>query len=224
MSNRRSLCFFPGFKCPICSKSVASDEMEMHFIMCLSKPRLSYNGKGSLCVQQLAREPEGGPVNTTGFARQLSPGHGEKPHRRQTCCVSPGEGPAVRLGGVGFSWLATGKNAQMNALLGYELAPAYPGLLLLSTLRIQELPRLGHALPPCFASSSGTSRHTCVLQLGVANQLLVLCAQASALHPLVRCNTLPHTAPIQPYLALPKTTPVGGKGGSWLGHTCGAGG
>uniref|UniRef100_UPI00398E6BE0 E3 ubiquitin-protein ligase znrf1 isoform X2 n=1 Tax=Pristiophorus japonicus TaxID=55135 RepID=UPI00398E6BE0 len=33
-----------GFKCPICSKSVASDEMEMHFIMCLSKPRLSYNG------------------------------------------------------------------------------------------------------------------------------------------------------------------------------------
>lgn len=36
----------PGFKCPICSKSVASDEMEMHFIMCLSKPRLSYNGKG----------------------------------------------------------------------------------------------------------------------------------------------------------------------------------
>ncbi|KAF1544607.1 E3 ubiquitin-protein ligase ZNRF1, partial [Eudyptula albosignata] len=35
-----------GFKCPICSKSVASDEMEMHFIMCLSKPRLSYNGKG----------------------------------------------------------------------------------------------------------------------------------------------------------------------------------
>uniref|UniRef100_A0A8C9A0B9 E3 ubiquitin-protein ligase ZNRF1 n=1 Tax=Prolemur simus TaxID=1328070 RepID=A0A8C9A0B9_PROSS len=32
-----------GFKCPICSKSVASDEMEMHFIMCLSKPRLSYN-------------------------------------------------------------------------------------------------------------------------------------------------------------------------------------
>ncbi|PNI91829.1 LOW QUALITY PROTEIN: ZNRF1 isoform 3 [Pan troglodytes] len=34
-----------GFKCPICSKSVASDEMEMHFIMCLSKPRLSYNGR-----------------------------------------------------------------------------------------------------------------------------------------------------------------------------------
>ncbi|NWS76188.1 ZNRF1 ligase, partial [Crotophaga sulcirostris] len=36
----------PRFKCPICSKSVASDEMEMHFIMCLSKPRLSYGGGG----------------------------------------------------------------------------------------------------------------------------------------------------------------------------------
>lgn len=35
----------PGFKCPVCSKSVASNEMEVHFIMCLSKPRLSYNGK-----------------------------------------------------------------------------------------------------------------------------------------------------------------------------------
>uniref|UniRef100_A0AAZ3SLB6 RING-type E3 ubiquitin transferase n=1 Tax=Oncorhynchus tshawytscha TaxID=74940 RepID=A0AAZ3SLB6_ONCTS len=32
-----------GFKCPVCSKSVASNEMEVHFIMCLSKPRLSYN-------------------------------------------------------------------------------------------------------------------------------------------------------------------------------------
>ncbi|XP_041078332.1 E3 ubiquitin-protein ligase znrf1 [Polyodon spathula] len=32
-----------GFKCPICCKSVASSEMEVHFIMCLSKPRLSYN-------------------------------------------------------------------------------------------------------------------------------------------------------------------------------------
>lgn len=41
-----SLLSLAGFKCPICSKSVASDEMEMHFIMCLSKPRLSYNGKG----------------------------------------------------------------------------------------------------------------------------------------------------------------------------------
>lgn len=42
------LPFFLGFKCPVCSKSVASNEMEVHFIMCLSKPRLSYNGKERL--------------------------------------------------------------------------------------------------------------------------------------------------------------------------------
>lgn len=50
-----------GFKCPICSKSVASDETEMHFIMCLSKPRLSYNddvltkdaGECVICLEEL---------------------------------------------------------------------------------------------------------------------------------------------------------------------------
>ncbi|KAL4685786.1 hypothetical protein H8959_001383 [Pygathrix nigripes] len=55
------LLLLPGFKCPICSKSVASDEMEMHFIMCLSKPRLSYNddvltkdaGECVICLEEL---------------------------------------------------------------------------------------------------------------------------------------------------------------------------
>ncbi|XP_061225880.1 E3 ubiquitin-protein ligase ZNRF1-like [Neopsephotus bourkii] len=50
-----------GFKCPICSKLVASDEMEMHFIMCLSKPPLSYNddvltkdsGECVICLEEL---------------------------------------------------------------------------------------------------------------------------------------------------------------------------
>lgn len=44
-----------GFKCPVCSKSVAPNEMEVHFIMCLSKPRLSYNGKPrpSHCVPHI---------------------------------------------------------------------------------------------------------------------------------------------------------------------------
>ncbi|XP_048887216.1 E3 ubiquitin-protein ligase znrf1-like [Brienomyrus brachyistius] len=50
-----------GFKCPICSKSVASTEMEVHFIMCLSKPRLSYNddvlvkdsGECVICLEEL---------------------------------------------------------------------------------------------------------------------------------------------------------------------------
>ncbi|KAF0040881.1 hypothetical protein F2P81_006779 [Scophthalmus maximus] len=39
----KTLNLHNGFKCPVCSKSVASNEMEVHFIMCLSKPRLSYN-------------------------------------------------------------------------------------------------------------------------------------------------------------------------------------
>ncbi|XP_072278596.1 E3 ubiquitin-protein ligase ZNRF1 isoform X2 [Pyxicephalus adspersus] len=44
----RLIAAHSGFRCPICSKAVASDEMEMHFIMCLSKPRLSYNGRSRL--------------------------------------------------------------------------------------------------------------------------------------------------------------------------------
>ncbi|KAK1804624.1 hypothetical protein P4O66_020612 [Electrophorus voltai] len=56
-------CLSPcaGFKCPVCSKSVASNEMEVHFIMCLSKPRLSYNddvlardaGECVICLEEL---------------------------------------------------------------------------------------------------------------------------------------------------------------------------
>ncbi|KAJ8247449.1 hypothetical protein GJAV_G00246510 [Gymnothorax javanicus] len=50
-----------GFKCPLCNKSVASNEMEVHFIMCLSKPRLSYNddvlardaGECVICLEDL---------------------------------------------------------------------------------------------------------------------------------------------------------------------------
>ncbi|XP_032813613.2 E3 ubiquitin-protein ligase znrf2-like isoform X1 [Petromyzon marinus] len=32
-----------GLKCPICSKFVASDEVEAHLVMCLTKPHISYN-------------------------------------------------------------------------------------------------------------------------------------------------------------------------------------
>ncbi|KAI1901870.1 hypothetical protein AGOR_G00038890 [Albula goreensis] len=34
---------FGGFKCPVCSKFVASDEMDLHLVMCLTKPRVTYN-------------------------------------------------------------------------------------------------------------------------------------------------------------------------------------
>ncbi|XP_061679383.1 E3 ubiquitin-protein ligase znrf1 isoform X2 [Syngnathoides biaculeatus] len=65
------------FKCPVCSKAVASSEMEVHFIMCLSKPRLSYNatylhkGHGSLGAYSSCQRQEAGytlnclPANCT---------------------------------------------------------------------------------------------------------------------------------------------------------------
>ncbi|XP_015212352.1 E3 ubiquitin-protein ligase ZNRF2 isoform X2 [Lepisosteus oculatus] len=34
---------FGGFKCPVCSKFVPSDEMDLHLVMCLTKPRATYN-------------------------------------------------------------------------------------------------------------------------------------------------------------------------------------
>lgn len=41
-----SLCFSPpGFHCPVCSKFMASDEIEKHLLMCFSKTRLTYNSK-----------------------------------------------------------------------------------------------------------------------------------------------------------------------------------
>lgn len=36
---------FSGIKCPVCSKFVIPDDIECHLVMCLTKPRLSYNGK-----------------------------------------------------------------------------------------------------------------------------------------------------------------------------------
>ncbi|XP_063221167.1 E3 ubiquitin-protein ligase ZNRF1 isoform X2 [Bacillus rossius redtenbacheri] len=32
-----------GIKCPVCSKFVLPDDIECHLLMCLTKPRLSYN-------------------------------------------------------------------------------------------------------------------------------------------------------------------------------------
>ncbi|KAL1394298.1 hypothetical protein pipiens_012051 [Culex pipiens pipiens] len=34
-----------GIKCPVCSKFVMPDDIECHLVMCLTKPRLSYNGR-----------------------------------------------------------------------------------------------------------------------------------------------------------------------------------
>lgn len=41
-----------GIKCPVCSKFVLPDEIEVHLVMCLTKPRLIYNGKSlQFCVR-----------------------------------------------------------------------------------------------------------------------------------------------------------------------------
>lgn len=40
-----------GIKCPVCSKFVVPDDIECHLVMCLTKPRLSYNG--TYCVRPL---------------------------------------------------------------------------------------------------------------------------------------------------------------------------
>uniref|UniRef100_A0A8C4Q826 E3 ubiquitin-protein ligase ZNRF1 n=1 Tax=Eptatretus burgeri TaxID=7764 RepID=A0A8C4Q826_EPTBU len=66
MSRSRSLTFalahrWPGIKCPVCSKSVSSTDMEEHLMMCLTKPRLQYNedvlereaGECAICLDEL---------------------------------------------------------------------------------------------------------------------------------------------------------------------------
>lgn len=50
-----------GFDCPVCSKFVCSDEMDVHLLMCFSKPRLPYNddvlsrdsGECSICLDDM---------------------------------------------------------------------------------------------------------------------------------------------------------------------------
>lgn len=50
-----------GFHCPVCSKFVTSDEMDLHLVMCLTKPRLSYNedvlskdaGECAICLEEM---------------------------------------------------------------------------------------------------------------------------------------------------------------------------
>ncbi|EEC05093.1 conserved hypothetical protein [Ixodes scapularis] len=51
-----------GIKCPVCSKFVLPDDVECHLVMCLTKPRISYNddvlledkGECVICLEELA--------------------------------------------------------------------------------------------------------------------------------------------------------------------------
>ncbi|RVE62150.1 hypothetical protein OJAV_G00154260 [Oryzias javanicus] len=50
-----------GVKCPVCSKYVSSEEMELHLVLCLTKPRVTYNedvltkdaGECAICLEEL---------------------------------------------------------------------------------------------------------------------------------------------------------------------------
>ncbi|XP_051519465.1 E3 ubiquitin-protein ligase znrf2-like [Myxocyprinus asiaticus] len=52
-----------GFHCPMCSKFVCSDEIDIHLPMCFSKPRLYYNedvlsrdsGECSICLDEMTQ-------------------------------------------------------------------------------------------------------------------------------------------------------------------------
>ncbi|XP_073702671.1 E3 ubiquitin-protein ligase znrf2 [Garra rufa] len=54
---------FAGFKCPVCSKFISSDEMDLHLVMCLTKPRVTYNedvlakdtGECAICLEELVQ-------------------------------------------------------------------------------------------------------------------------------------------------------------------------
>lgn len=37
--------FLAGVKCPVCSKVILAEDIELHLVICLTKPRISYNGK-----------------------------------------------------------------------------------------------------------------------------------------------------------------------------------
>ncbi|XP_068092352.1 E3 ubiquitin-protein ligase ZNRF2 isoform X2 [Hyperolius riggenbachi] len=49
------------FKCPVCSKFIPTDEMDLHLVMCLTKPRITYNedvlskdaGECTICLEDL---------------------------------------------------------------------------------------------------------------------------------------------------------------------------
>ncbi|XP_047455006.1 E3 ubiquitin-protein ligase znrf2 [Mugil cephalus] len=54
---------FGGFKCPVCSKFVSSDEMDLHLVLCLTKPRMTYNedvltkdaSECAICLEELVQ-------------------------------------------------------------------------------------------------------------------------------------------------------------------------
>ncbi|PAV61143.1 hypothetical protein WR25_13342 [Diploscapter pachys] len=63
-NSRRSVpLFMMDLKCPVCSKIVPSDEADVHLIMCLTRPRITYNddvliedkGECAICLEDMSR-------------------------------------------------------------------------------------------------------------------------------------------------------------------------
>ena len=59
-----SICLpFADLKCPVCSKIVPSDEADVHLIMCLTRPRITYNddvltedkGECAICLEDMSK-------------------------------------------------------------------------------------------------------------------------------------------------------------------------
>uniref|UniRef100_A0A0R3RFK6 E3 ubiquitin-protein ligase ZNRF1 n=1 Tax=Elaeophora elaphi TaxID=1147741 RepID=A0A0R3RFK6_9BILA len=55
-------CLSQDIKCPICKKTVPSDEAEVHLVMCLTRPKITYNedelredkGECSICLEEMS--------------------------------------------------------------------------------------------------------------------------------------------------------------------------
>ncbi|KAA0202740.1 hypothetical protein HAZT_HAZT000235 [Hyalella azteca] len=61
--NLKYFKFKEGFKCPICSKLVLPDDLECHLVICLTKPRITYNedvltedkGECVICLEDMTQ-------------------------------------------------------------------------------------------------------------------------------------------------------------------------
>ncbi|XP_053464365.1 E3 ubiquitin-protein ligase ZNRF2 isoform X1 [Nycticebus coucang] len=60
---------FGGFKCPVCSKFVPSDEMDLHLVMCLTKPRITYNEPQAVALSRVLWHHNSQQPPTPGFKR-----------------------------------------------------------------------------------------------------------------------------------------------------------
>lgn len=44
VTNELPFSVFADVKCPVCNKVIPSDNVELHLVVCLTRPRIAYNG------------------------------------------------------------------------------------------------------------------------------------------------------------------------------------